>query len=144
MRYVSNMFSSRWSWGAWMIMVCVLAGCGGGTKPIQSVSGKVTLDGKPVTEGIVNFVSAGGFAASAPIKDGAYSIARSQFGSGIPLGDYKVAVESAPPPDPLAKSSQAASNPVQIPKKYRDPGSSGLTAKVEKASKPFDFALESK
>lgn len=143
MRHASLIFSGRWSWVV-MSLVCMLAGCGTAKQPLQSVSGKVTLDGKPVTEGIVNFVSAGGFAASSTIKDGSFSISRSQFGNGIPLGDYKVAVESAPPPDPLAKSPSAAVSPVKIPHKYRDPASSGLTAKVEKTWKASDFALVSK
>lgn len=144
MHHVSLLFRGRRSWFASMIGLCVLAGCGAQARPIQSVSGKVTLDGKPVPAGVVNFVSAGGFAASSTIKDGAFSISRSQYGSGIPLGDYMVAIESPPPPDPLAKSSPAATITVQIPRKYRDPATSGLTAKVEKTTKPVEFTLQSK
>lgn len=143
MRHISNVSTRRWSWGL-VFAVCVLAGCGSSTKPVRAVSGTVKLDGKPLTDGSINFISAAGFSASSKIKDGSFSISNSQFGGGIPLGDYQVAVEGAPPPDPLTKPTQAASTPMEIPRKYRDPATSGLTAKVDKNSKPFEFGLESK
>ena len=46
------------------------AGCGG--QPKAHVRGTVTLDGKPVPEGIIQFFPTGatGQSAAAPIKDG--------------------------------------------------------------------------
>src|SRR5262245_57469496 len=64
------------------------AGCAGGTTyPGATVSGTVTLDGKPIEEGTINFVPTTpgqGQAASATIAGGKYSAAK------VPLGKVTV------------------------------------------------------
>jgi hypothetical protein len=69
-----------------------LGGCDGGG---GSVSGTVTLDGKPLTSGVVTFhPAAGGASAIGTIgKDGTYTV---QIGNDmkLPPGDYLVTVDA--------------------------------------------------
>jgi hypothetical protein len=64
------------------------AGCGGGP-PKAHVRGKVTFDGKPLAEGIIQFFPTGatGQTASAPIKDGVYDAEAS-------VGEMKVTISA--------------------------------------------------
>src|SRR5436190_1365195 len=59
----------------------LLAGCGGGSGDLKSVSGKVTVDGRPLTKGAVRFVpdtSKGSTAKFEPVgeigSDGSYTL----------------------------------------------------------------------
>jgi hypothetical protein len=77
-----------------------LAGCGGGDDDglgRRAVSGSVTLAGKPLERGTIQFLPDGGDAAKAigggaPITDGSYAIAAAE---GLPPGNYLVSI-SAP------------------------------------------------
>lgn len=71
--------------GALAVLLGAVNGCGGGK---GTVSGKVTLDGKPLPAGKIGFVPSKGVGASGEIKDGQYSV------SGVPAGDMKVTVET--------------------------------------------------
>lgn len=67
----------RFSRAVWPCLVLMAAGCGDGAKePDASVSGAVTFNGQPVTNGSVNFSPADGKGASAEaaIADGKYAI----------------------------------------------------------------------
>ncbi|MCD4728467.1 MAG: hypothetical protein K8R46_12440, partial [Pirellulales bacterium] len=78
------------------VIVLGLAGCFRSGPTISTVSGKVTVNGQPVTEGVVAFASESGFAIECKLAaDGAYAL-HSHHGKGIPLGPYKVTI--APPP----------------------------------------------
>lgn len=131
------------------VVLCVaLGGCGGGATddlPRQAVSGKVTLDGKPLARGSIQFqpVAGQGVAAGGEVKDGAYSVAREQ---GPVPGDYQVIISSTPPPsvEPTGPPGESTPPPPDpIPARYNT--ASTLTAKVEagKASS-LDFALTTK
>lgn len=77
----------------------IVSGCdrGGGTAAAAggTVTGKVTLDGQPLTMGLVNFYPVeGGSSALGPItKDGTYKM---QIGNDVslPVGEYLVTVEA--------------------------------------------------
>ena len=60
-------------------------GCG---RAKSSVSGTVTLDGKPLSVGVIVFIPQGAPAVSGEIKDGQYSVA------GVPNGEAKVTVDN--------------------------------------------------
>lgn len=68
-----------------------LSGCGGDTGPERvGVNGDVTLDGQPVTEGTIAFVSLeGGRTCATPIKDGSYEL---PHGAGPFVGPQKVTI----------------------------------------------------
>ena len=116
-------------------------GCNPGPKT-GDVNGKVTFKGKPVSEGTVNFINptAGG-TADAPINpDGTYSA------KGVVVGEYVVTINppieirdtdpGKTPPTPVEKNSP------NIPLKYRQQGSSKLTASVKAGKNDIDFAMQ--
>lgn len=121
---------------------CAATGCGRG-EPQGKVHGKVTLAGEPVPAGLVIFSNAErGVHMTAPLQsDGSYELQTAQ-GFGLPLGDYRVAVNpplmepampGAPPPPAVTA--------VPIPAKYRRVETSGLSLSVGPGDNPFDIVL---
>ena len=79
---------STWCVGALALSLCLLtfsSGCGKGGK--GSVSGEVTVDGKPLPIGTIVFTPSQGPAVAAEIIDGKYSAI------GVPTGDVKVSLD---------------------------------------------------
>jgi hypothetical protein len=126
-----------------------LPGCVGGEAddlPRQAVSGTVTLGGRPLSRGAIQFmpVAAGeGVIAGAIIADGKFNIPRAQ---GPVLGTYSVSITSespseAPPGPPGPTIANVKSAADQVPEKYNTKTS--LTRTVE-AGRPntFDFDLQ--
>lgn len=143
----------------------LLAGCGQPAKGI--VTGKVTVDDRPVRSGQLTFVGGpdGGKTFTIIGLDGRYNI-------DLKPGDYKVAVELAQQPammpgvstgppkapkdapvmkDPTGNVSadpvdmaKEAKNPVVVPPKYRAPETSGLTVTVPAKGITFDIPMKSK
>jgi hypothetical protein len=75
----------RYFIGALAVFLSLAAlGCGRGK---SSVSGAVTLDGKPLYTGTIVFIPQGAPAVSGEIKDGQYSVA------GVPTGEATVTVD---------------------------------------------------
>jgi hypothetical protein len=126
-----------------------VAGCGGDvtdTLPRQEISGGVTLGGKPLARGVIQFQPASqGVAAGGEIKDGKFAIARA--GGPVP-GDYKVIISSAgaaeKTTEPLGPPGASTPPPVEpIPARYNT--ASKLTARVEAGKvNSFDFPLDLK
>lgn len=122
-----------------ILMACLLVatGCGkSGPKqtPPVVVKGQVTLDGKGLDEGTVNFTSPGtGNGAIAKIgPEGKFVVT-----GGIVPGEYKVTITppTPTPEDPKPKASN-------IPKKYRDIKTSDLTANVSGKDSELKFELK--
>jgi hypothetical protein len=146
---------------AWMmpaVLGLFLAGCGGESDglPREAVSGTVTLDGKPMPEGNIQFVPTETSTTSiavnpgAKITDGSYSIPRE---SGPVPGTYKVVIYAgasggAANPDTKKapggardKMAQQKLKPELIPTKYN--AQTELTAKVEAGkTNVFNFDLK--
>jgi hypothetical protein len=134
---------------AWAV-VAMAAGCGEGPRddlPREPVSGRVTLDGTPVTSGTIQFIPDGHgdrptSAASAEIVAGNYSIARA--GGPVP-GPYKVIISGsqvpgvAAPAEPPGSTSPLA--PELIPAEYN--AKTKLTVEV-KAGGPNAFPFDLK
>jgi hypothetical protein len=145
------------------------AGCGGGGGPsLAKVTGRVTLDGTPVEGAAVQFhlqAEKGTVpAAGTTDKDGKFTL-NSAGRDGAPIGMCVVTVskiaggfkvDSSHPPTAedmmrMGKAqatkdgdrSEAAKN--QLPEKYNNPGTSGLTADVVKdgSKNVFEFPLKS-
>src|SRR4051812_876962 len=81
----------------WLALGLALTGCGGATDnlPRQAISGEVTLGGKPLPSGSIQFVpreTSTATEAGAPIKDGRYAIARDQ---GPVPGTYVIRIYSS-------------------------------------------------
>jgi hypothetical protein len=121
-----------------------LSGCGDKGPKLAPVSGHVTFQGKPVAAGMVRFSNPpAGIDILATLQaDGAYSVHMAK-GNGLPEGTYAVAV--VPPrvnspvgtmtPPPLPEYPD-------IPEKYRQPSTSGLTLTVKPGGNPFDIDMQ--
>lgn len=118
-----------------------IAGCGGGggvgsTGPMGNVMGKVKFKGQPVNGGQVIFQDAAG---GPPIiafvgNDGMYVMTGP--GGGIKPGTYAVTVTPLP-----AAPGKTAPDPANIPAKYRDKGTSGLTYEVKEGTATYDIEM---
>ena len=133
-----------------LLLFVLLAGCG---ESFTQLSGKVTLDDKPLPGGTLVFVSEDGSKTEhVPIKpDGTYSSER------IPYGNLRIGVTPPPPSaasfmpkgveirkdNPNAASLQAGGPPVKVPDKLQDPTKSGVTFKADGGQKTFDVVLKS-
>lgn len=143
----------RWSFAVlWcLVMSGALAGCGSGIKDVKkdlvSVSGKVTIDGKPLPRGEISFLSTDdpGKAYGGTIDaSGNYSLAYSASSKGAAPGNYSVRVAALEGQATMGTGGEVAQPKSLIPEKYNAPGTSGLTAKVEKGkSNTINFDLKS-
>src|SRR5262245_60610818 len=124
-----------------------VAGCGGVRR--VPVSGTVTLDDKPLNGGYLVFSpdTAKGnthrISCTSPIKDGRYSletngVTRSESGSGVPLGWYKVTFRILT--EGTKKKPQA---PLNVNDKFKNVETTPLSVEVK--DKPelgaYDFKL---
>ena len=116
-------------------LMCCFTGCSGG-QPTGSVSGTVTLGGAPLTAGVVLFSNQStGVGATAELDaSGSYQI------RSIPTGQYQVAIEPPPPPAPH-EMDQSGPPRSDVPLKYQDLQTSGLSATVARGANTADFAL---
>jgi hypothetical protein len=125
-------------------MGLMLSGCGHSGVNLHPVSGKVTLQGKPVAAGFIRFSNPqAGVDIMAPLhSDGSYAVALAQ-GAGLPEGNYQVAV--APPRNevPLGPIKTHPKPKIyrDIPEKYRSPSTSGLTLTVKSDNGPFNVDM---
>jgi len=145
-----------------MCAAFLLSGCtGGSTADYQGakVSGKVTLDGSPVTDASITFKPAvdGGTAAFGKTNDeGIYTLNSTSAKVGVTPGKYKVVITKYEKigPDPAAAVSEddpaydgATNAPAPkpkslIPEKYSKAESSGLEADVVEGDNDIPFELE--
>ena len=116
-----------------------------------TVQGQVTFAGRPVINGTIRFENAkSGVSLNADLGPDARYQVKTHEGAGLPPGTYQVAVvpRVAPAADPgqFVGVAPPDSTPSQefpdIPLKYRDATSSGLTVTVATGENPpFDFDL---
>lgn len=120
------------------LLASYLIGCGSGGPPSGTISGKVTLNGQPLSTGVVVFSNAAaGIAADAELNaSGEY-----RLDTPIPAGPYDVAVQPPPPPPPDQLEQAAARPKSPIPEKYLTPETSGLKATIQAGKNTADFAL---
>jgi hypothetical protein len=141
-RKVWSEFIGKLRWG--LLAVCVLTGCG---RAPASVSGKLTLDGKPLAGSnqmrvtIMFYPEAGGAPAGAVADEqGRYQLATGAQ-VGLAPGSYTVlvaATESAP----TAKEGMSKKR-IVTPAEYMDAKKTKLRAEVQPGSNTFDFDLKS-
>jgi hypothetical protein len=136
---------NRFRWPLVALLACG-AGCGEETPPYGTVAGRVTLAGKPVSEGSVVFSSPEtGVARMANLDPDGQFIVRSFDLPGLPVGEYGVAISphrvssgEFRPVEPAA----AGLGMVIVPQRYREPETSGLVRQVEIGENKFDIPLE--
>ncbi|MCA9116218.1 MAG: hypothetical protein KDA79_14130 [Planctomycetaceae bacterium] len=114
-------------------------GCGGGAEatPTGEVSGKVTVNGEPLTQGQVNFISAEkGVGGTGELQeDGTYKL-----DGPLPVGEYKVYISFNIAPSQLGTAAEDVLK--LVPEKYQTQQTSDLSAKVEADRTEYDFAIE--
>ncbi|MFN0196382.1 MAG: hypothetical protein ACKVT0_06535 [Planctomycetaceae bacterium] len=118
-------------------LLALVAGCGDGSdaKPMGNVAGKITVAGKPLVEGRINFVSDKGAAAGGNIKpDGSYSL-----DGPLPVGVYTAFITFDIPPSRLGTDAEKILK--TVPEKYRGQATSGLTAVIKEGSTEYNFDL---
>ncbi|MEQ8637246.1 carboxypeptidase-like regulatory domain-containing protein [Gimesia maris] len=126
----------------------LLAGCQNSTNdfgPTGALSGKVTYQGEPVKEGLVQFNNPEkGFGGQAVInEDGTYTITNDS--GGLVLGTYQVSV--VPPTieksfGPDTPPSEVLKEMPNIPQKYHYPKSSGLSVEIKDGENNFDIDMQ--
>ena len=122
---------------------------------LTSVSGIVTVDGKPVTEGTIMFYPTGGRPAASQIApDGSYELTSFKRGDGVPAGNHKVTIsayttirpKNAVAPTNINEETEANMAEGKIvwlvDKKYSKLQTSKITAEV-KAGEPNEINFDS-
>jgi len=132
--------------------VCFLfAGCGGAEEGTATVSGVVTLDGKPVEGAAVGFLGreGGRLATEQTDSSGKFTIVAALGKNVVTIA--KASANPPPPGDvPMEMPTDAAYQKMvqeqksEIPARYGDPKTSGLSVEVVEGMPPVEFALSSK
>jgi len=145
---------------ALLLVAGLLAGCRGGTDfgPMGSVSGKLTMDGKPMAEGtqlLFMQMEAGYAAFGQTDAEGNYSIVWARDGdrkSEIPAGTYKVLIqppavgkdtEEMSPEEMLDGGGDVPPAQPEFPRKYQQHSTSGLEYQVAEGENTIDIDISS-
>ena len=119
-------------------------GCSDSNQPsIVPVGGQVMVNSKPASNTIITFADTEkGFAAIATIAaDGSYQI-QSQYGNGIPPGEYLVSISPPSTRDELDQTIPLPPGTAKIPQKYHATQTSKLKADVKADETTYDFNLD--
>lgn len=113
----------------YVCMLIVLSGCGGSSNNLAEVTGKVTLDGKPLTTGSVMTMPEHGRGARGTIDStGSFTLSTNELGSGASIGLHHIGVVAV---EEAVNLSPEAPRKSLIPTKYASPETSGLTIDVK-------------
>ena len=123
------------------VSLCVLflaglvTGCGDGRPKRAAVSGHVTIDGRPLTHGVVRLIPENARPATGELdSDGRYALSCFEKGDGAVLGPCKVSISGMESVSDNVRKWHA-------PKSYADAERSGLTADITEATDSLDFQL---
>ena len=144
-----------------ILLVSLIVGCGGRgdgySGPRGTVSGTITVDGKPLQKGCqVMFIAAAGHTASGVIDEaGKYNLIYTD--GEVPAVEYQVqltapistATQNVDPAAmaqkmTLSKKSVGAANDAPFPSKYGSTSTSKMSFTVKQGPNTADFALSSK
>jgi hypothetical protein len=130
----------------WLTVGFLTWGVCGCSPSVSRVTGKVTVDGKPVQAGQVSFVAKTGMVYTANIEpDGMYQV------DGVPVGEMTVLVFGPPPvPRQAAMDKKTATNNTlpattggpTVDPKYGDTATSGLNYTVNPGLNTYDIPLK--
>ncbi len=114
-------------WVLGMVLAPLLAGCGGSDgPPLGEVTGRVTLDGKPLPGAVLTFIAQsakGSPSYGGTDHEGRYTLMFTNTKTGAMVGDHVVEIETTKVSAAEAKELVAQGLPapapyVPIPKKY--------------------------
>jgi hypothetical protein len=121
-----------------LLTLCVfvlICGCSDGRPSRIPVSGKVTIDGVPLSKGSIQFVGGTGRPSRGAIQpDGKFSLMTYEPGDGCPPGTYTVAITSTQQIDETTTKFFA-------PQKYADPKTSGISQTVDAPIENLEITL---
>lgn len=125
-----------------LVAVCCwgIPGCGtGGKGPSGMVSGKVTLQEKPVGSGYIAFNSSSkGTAAGANLS----ATGEFKLTDPLPIGEYVVTVSPPPAASPLMTPAATQPPKSDIPDKYRSEAKTDLKFVVKAGANTANFDLK--
>jgi len=131
-----------------MLLTAVCVGCFGNKEELGLVTGQVTFQGKPVADAVVLFrdASRGIHMRAVVDKEGRFEVSMAA-GYGLPLGTYQIGVAPAidGPKGPVDLDELVAAKPVprpDIPERYRDTQTSGLTFAVGSGENVLNIEME--
>ena len=126
-----------------LILLPLMAGCSGGDGIDRvTVSGKVTFDGQPVSEGQIRFAPKPGTTAPvsiAAIENGLYSF---DGYKGVPVGSHLVEIRAYNPDEPAPRNPGEKSRTQLIPEKYNSKSELDITVSSGSGSVTKDFDLQ--
>ena len=129
---------------ALLALVAIGGGCQGDDVERTTVSGSVTLDGKPLPRGLIRFIPTSGPAWSARIEDGQYS---TEGTKGVPVGDLQVRIEAQRIPlwynGGTAPEGEETPLEQYLPKKYNLQSELKMTIEPGSGAIDKDFLLTS-
>ena len=132
---------------AYLLLLAAIFGAGCSGEPLGQITGKVTLQGTPVTTGSVVFENIEqGISVNAPLEpDGSYTV-KTYKRNGLPPGKYQIAISPRGfnhdgETQIIIRPTTVTASP-SIPKKYHTVDTSGLAKEVQVGENTFNFNLE--
>ena len=126
-----------------ILVLGLLTGCGG--KPTGTVTGKVYYKDKLVSNGKVEFVGEKDVGTAEITADGSYNMEKAPVGTvKVGVSTFKPIVppqQGGPSKSTKGKGGAAGADWVDIPQKYRDPTTSGVTTTVRSGTQEFDIRI---
>ena len=131
------------------VFLAGLVGCGQNKLGRLGISGKVTLDGKPLPQGLIQFEPVGrgpgAVGSGTSIENGQYSIPTQK---GLPPGEYRVRIHSSVALHQGQEGAMPDAGPHAIGREIIPPAYNSdttLTASISDSGETtFDFALKSR
>jgi len=127
-----------------LAIAAALVGCGGGDSvDTGEVTGKVTMDGKPLEGAILTFIPESGRPSYAETDaEGMYELQYTRGQTGALIGTHTVQISTEKQGDPDSDDPEdQKSRKEEVPAKYNV--DSELTVKVDPGSNEHNFELES-
>lgn len=120
---------ARWVRSLLILITAVFIGCGPKGPDLAPVTGRVTLDGQPLTHGHVGTLPVAGRGARGNIQpDGSFELHTYADNDGARVGKHKVGVAVYDASGPRGPESEYGK--LLVPRHYTNPESSGLTIDV--------------
>jgi hypothetical protein len=114
--------------------VACVGGCDSGPKLVP-ISGRVTIDGKPLERGAMTVWVAGYRPSCSAIgKDGRFALTTHKTGDGCPVGDFAVTVTSE-------TSTKGDIMTYDVPLRYKDPVQSKLRIQADQPCDDWEINL---
>ena len=112
-----------------LTLVVMIIGCGDSGPDLAPVTGKVLLDGQPLTSGRISTVPSVGRGANGAIQsDGTFELTTEKPGDGAVIGTHAVIIASYAPG---AGGPEGGRGKLLVPQMYTDELTSGLTIDVK-------------